>query len=65
MRSAMSIWPAPSSQTRPAATSLMCRQDIMRRAQSRTRSPRWTGRGALVSLAARTPWSPAARHPRS
>ena len=52
MRPAMSVWPAPSSQTRAAATSLMCRQDIMRRAQSRTRSPRWTGRHMRLVAAA-------------
>ena len=35
-----------------AASNLMCREDIMQHAQSRTHSLIWIGRGALVSLVA-------------
>jgi hypothetical protein len=53
MRLATNIPPVPSLLTwRYAASDLRCQEeDIMQHAQSRTRSRRWIGRGALVALA--------------
>ena len=53
MRLAASILPVSSSLTLPcAASNLRCQEeDIMQQAQSRTRSRRWIGRGALAALA--------------
>jgi hypothetical protein len=53
MRLAASILPVPSSRPWPhAASHLRCQEeDIMQHVQSRVRSSRWIGRGALVALA--------------
>src|SRR5580658_4205478 len=52
MRLAMSILPVSPSPTVPYASDLRCQEeDIMQHAQSRTRSRRWIGRGALLAVA--------------